>query len=79
MDSNTNENMVPTTLTRVSMLSGKEITRVITLNPLHLERYETGKALLQECFPYLSPADREWIKTGITDEEWKGLFGSGDD
>lgn len=41
-----------------------------------LEAYERG-ALLQNAFPHLSPGDREFIKSGITDAEWKAVFGDG--
>lgn len=29
---------------------------------------------IQEAFPQLSPAEREFLMTGITDEEWDQLF-----
>lgn len=35
--------------------------------------YENG-ALLQNAFPNLSSAEREFIKSGITDEEWQSIF-----
>jgi hypothetical protein len=36
--------------------------------------YDAG-ALLQDAFPMLSAAHREYIKTGITPEEWEAVFG----
>lgn len=74
MDSHTNENMVPTAVTRKSTLTGKTQTRVFNLNPIVLAKYEAGHGLIQECFPYLSAEDREFIMTGITPEEWNDLF-----
>ena len=74
MDSHTNENMVPTAVTRFSPISRVENTRIINLNPIVLESYEAGHGLIQDCFPYLSPEDREFIMSGITPEEWKSMF-----
>lgn len=33
-----------------------------------------GRRLIQDIFPDLTPDEREFIKTGITAEEWKELF-----
>lgn len=60
-------------IARVSQLSG--IPRVLDL-PItqeQLNAYERG-ALLQNAFPNLSSAEREFIKSGITDEEWQSIF-----
>ena len=35
--------------------------------------------LIQEAFPNLSPALREFIMTGCTDEEWQKIFGGNDE
>ena len=61
-------------VTRTSTLSG--IVRTLDLNvlPGQMESYNAG-ALLQDAFPQLSQADREFIKTGITEEEWDAVFG----
>jgi hypothetical protein len=60
-------------IARVSQLTG--IPRILDL-PVTSEQliaYENG-ALLQNAFPHLSSADREYIKSGITDEEWQSIF-----
>lgn len=31
--------------------------------------------LIQEAMPNISADDREFIKTGITTDEWEGAFG----
>ena len=36
-----------------------------------LDQYESGDVLIQDVLPHLTPAEREFIMTGITDEEWK--------
>ncbi len=62
-------------VTRVSTLSG--ITRTMDLNVTQdqLNRYEIGLGLLQDIFPDLPIGEREFIKTGITPEEWEEIFG----
>lgn len=71
-------------ITKTSMLSRK--TRTLELKqytPEEFEKrllaYNSGQLLLQEAFPELSPAAREFIKTGITDDEWDEYMSAGDD
>ncbi len=61
-------------VTRISKLSG--ITRTVELDITQdqLLSYERGLKI-QHAFPNLTPAEREFFMTGITDEEWKDLFG----
>jgi len=59
---------------RRSMVSNKIHTRDIYLDTADLDRYVEGNVLIQDAFPYLSAEDREFIKTGITPEEWNDLF-----
>ncbi len=56
------------------MTSG--ITRSLDLpvTEAQLAAYEGG-ALLQNAFPNLTPGEREFIKTGITQAEWVAIFG----
>ena len=56
-------------ISRTSMLTG--VTRTVYLNilPGQIEAYSAG-ALLQDAFPQLTAAEREFFKTGITEEEW---------
>jgi hypothetical protein len=65
-------------LTKTSMISGKSHTMDIPLDGQELNqcynKWEAG-ALIQDAFPTLSPELREFIKTGITPEEWDELFG----
>lgn len=65
-------------ITRISALSGKTRTREMDVTQAQLNAYEDG-AYLQDAFPHLSADDREFIKTGITTEEWDAAFGGGDD
>lgn len=43
---------------------------MICLNPDDLFRYEMGMGLIQDVLPYLTPSEREFIMTGITEDEW---------
>ena len=47
----------------------------ITVDKNDYEKWHSG-TLIQRAFPYLSPAEREMLKTGICDTCWKELFGS---
>jgi hypothetical protein len=38
-----------------------------------MRRFYRGESHIQFIFPELSPADREFILTGITNEEWLAL------
>lgn len=60
---------------RISTLSGEVNEMDLDITPAQLESYELFGVLLQDAFPNLSPAEREFIKTGITPEEWDDAFG----
>jgi hypothetical protein len=65
-------------ITRVSQLTGKEHTLEVPANPDDLRRWERGELLIQEAMPYLAPHEREYLMSGITQEEWLACFGTGD-
>jgi hypothetical protein len=71
-------NRIPTTFTRISPVTGKTNTRVLEIAQSDLVRYAQGESI-QNCFPYLSGVDREFIISGCTDEDWKELFGEGEE
>lgn len=58
------------------VVTGKE--QRVTVKATDLFRYRQG-AYIQECFPYLSAAEREFLMTGTSDEGWKILFGTEED
>lgn len=39
-----------------------------------MNMFESRQATIQDIFPNLTPNEREFIKTGITQEEWENLF-----
>ena len=61
-------------ITRKSFLTG--VTRTMDLNVTQeqLDTYYIQGALLQDAFPNLNASEREFIKTGITDEEWDSMY-----
>lgn len=60
-------------VTRVSILTGTERTRDLPITEQELARFEGGE-LVQNVWPQLTPGDREFIMTGITEEEWEENF-----
>jgi len=61
---------------RKSGISGK--INKVWISGLTQEQYDEWRdgALIQRAMPQLSADQREFLKTGITPEEWKELFGS---
>ena len=60
-------------VTRTSALTGN--TRTLDLNVTMEQMFAfVNGALLQEAFPQLTAEEREFIKTGITAEEWDAVF-----
>lgn len=63
-------NKVPITITKISPFSGKSNTIVIMVYHEDWMKYLRGEAI-QYCFPYLSANEREFVMTGIPNEEWE--------
>mgnify|MGYP003675686955 FL=1 len=61
-------------VTRLSPISGKKNTMQLDITGQELIDWEKGR-LIQDIFPHLTPEEREFIKTGITPDEWDKLFG----
>lgn len=72
--------MNKTIITRRSPLTGKVNRMEIPLTPNEYGKrvalWQTGM-YIQEAFPTLTPVEREFVKTGITAEEWENVFGEG--
>jgi hypothetical protein len=58
---------------RRSMITGKAHTMDLPITEKQLEAYENGYGLIQDIFPDLTPDEREFIKSGITPEEFETL------
>ena len=61
-------------VTRKSPFSGKINEMDLPITPEQVELWQGG-VLIQNAFPHLTPDQREFIKTGITPEEWDSVFG----
>ena len=56
-----------------SIVSGRTTTRDIDVEPEQILAWQNGM-LIQDAMPELSAPDREFIMSGITQEEWDGIF-----
>jgi hypothetical protein len=61
-------------ITRVSPISGEEHTLRLPVSQIQMARWEMGE-YVQDVFPHLSASQREFIISGITEEEWEDAFG----
>ena len=50
----------------------------IAVNEMDYLDWQDGK-LAQDAFPYLSASDREMLITGIDEDCWNGMFGTGEE
>jgi hypothetical protein len=62
-------------ITNKSKVSGKVRSMDLPVTEAQLNRYNTGRFTLQDCLANLSADEREFIKSGITAEEWEETFG----
>lgn len=60
-------------ITKTSPISGLVHTLELDITDEQLIEYAQGIKKIQEVFPELSPAEREFIMTGITLEEWNSM------
>ena len=60
-------------VTRVSQLTGIEHSLDLPVTEQQLQLWELGE-LIQDVMPNLTPAQREFLMTGIIEEEWDHVF-----
>jgi hypothetical protein len=60
-------------ITRTSLLSGKTRTLALPVTEEELRR-AAGSELIQDALPHLTDSQREFILSGITDDEWDEAF-----
>ena len=60
-------------ITRTSAFTGKIRTLDLPCTREQLEAWRAGK-LIQFAMPRLSASEREFIQTGVTQEEWNDAF-----
>ena len=61
-------------VTKRSIVSGNVNTMDLDITKEQLKQWESGE-LIQQVFPKLGPDEREFLKTGITPDEWDNTFG----
>ena len=59
---------------RTSVQSGITRQKTFKVNPLKLKYWEEKRMCIQDAFPHLTSNDREFILTGMTEEEWDEAF-----
>jgi len=62
-------------ITNKSEVSGKIRSMDLPVTEEQMTRFSSGRYTIQDCFPNLSADEREFIKSGITAEEWEEVFG----
>lgn len=62
-------------VTKVSLMSGATNTMELDITEEQFRNYENGNGLIQDVFPNLTSSEREFLMTGVTDEEWNQMFG----
>jgi hypothetical protein len=67
-----------TKIVRTSPLTGRENSMVVDITPDQYEKYLNGE-LIQIAFPHLTNAEREFILTGYTPQDWEAMFPKEDD
>ena len=58
---------------RRSLATGRLNAMIIDVTQEQLNKWASG-ALIQDAMPNITPAEREFIMTGITQSEWDVLF-----
>lgn len=69
-------------ITKVSALSRQSHELDIPVDPAKYRDWLEGKfkgQLIQDIFPELSASHREFLMTGVTDEEWNAAFQEDED
>lgn len=61
------------TVTKQSVLTGKETTMTLCFNEQDYQDWVDGK-FIQDAMPYLTAGEREFLMTGITEAEWETAF-----
>jgi hypothetical protein len=60
-------------ITRKSITSGVVRTLDLPISEDQIREWNNGK-MIQDAMPNLSPSEREFVMTGIVQEEWDRLF-----
>lgn len=63
-------------VSKESILTGNINSMDLDVTLEQIKVYECGGSLIQNIFPNLTPPEREFLKNGITPEEWEKEFGN---
>lgn len=66
-------------ITKVSGFTGQTHTKEFEMTEAQLYAYRSGEGSIQNIFPELSASDREFLITGVTQEEWDAAFGESEE
>ena len=58
-----------------SPFTGKVNSMFMLFDVADFTKWREGRGLIQDCLPYLSADEREFLMTGLTPEEWERTFG----
>jgi hypothetical protein len=61
-------------ITKISPVTRKVNTLDIPVTLEQIEAWQSG-VLIQQAMPNVSKEHREFLKTGVTPEDWKTIFG----
>ena len=56
-------------ITKTSPFTGRINSKELDITQEQIDKW-LGGTLIQDAFPHLTPDEREFLKTGITPEEW---------
>jgi len=61
-------------ITQKSSFTGVVHSIEMDVTQRQLDAWKAGE-LIQNAMPHLTPAEREFVMTGITESEWDNMFG----
>lgn len=64
--------------TKVSPTTGIELTRDLPITQDQFDHWQSGE-YIQVALSNLSPSDREWLMTGMTQEDWDEMNADDDE
>ena len=61
-------------VTAISAMSGKKHSMLLAITEAQVYDWAINGATIQDAMPHLSPEEREFLITGITQSEWDSTF-----
>lgn len=61
-------------VTKTSMITGIQHTFDLNITEEQLKRFNSGQGYVQDIFPHLTADEREFLLTGVTQEEFDSVF-----